>query len=249
MTGRQDIQDIEDRARTAAAALRQATSWHPPELADLVRVGQVRRWGRVLLAITGLVVLTGVCLAFGSVADPATVRWITGGLLLLLLASTWLLCAHAGGHALFVPLPALALAVIWAVLVEGRHTGTGWWLVALTAAAAGLGGLLGTTALRQQVRAGTRPPPTLIGAVGRAVTDLAPAGVVQVQSETWSAVSVSGPLTAGSQVHVAAVDGVRLRVWSEAGEVPDERSLRAAAAPDDRHGAAVDPVEPEEEQP
>jgi membrane-bound ClpP family serine protease len=100
-----------------------------------------------------------------------------------------------------------------------------WWLVAMSAGAAGLASLLGATALRQRVRDSSRPLPTLKGASGVSVTPLTPAGVVQVASESWSALSLSGPLPVGVPVHVVRVDGVRLEVWSEAGIVPDERAL------------------------
>jgi membrane-bound ClpP family serine protease len=218
--------DIEYRARAAAAGLRHAATRTPPEFSAVVRAGRMRTVARVAAALAGVMVLAAIGFAAGSVADPTSLRWITGAVLLVLLAAAWLLCAHAGGHALFVPLPALALAILWAVTVPGLHGGTAWWLVAMSAAAAGLGGLIGTTALRQQLRSSTQPRPSLAGATGRALTALTPSGVVQVASESWSAVSVSGPLPAGAVVHVAGTEGMRLRVWSEAGVVLDERTLQ-----------------------
>ncbi|MGH9068750.1 MAG: NfeD family protein, partial [Acidimicrobiales bacterium] len=52
-----------------------------------------------------------------------------------------------------------------------------------------------------------------------AVTALSPSGTVRVRGDTWSAVSISGAVPAGSPVHVAGMEGLRLEVWSEE-EVP-----------------------------
>ncbi len=73
--------------------------------------------------------------------------------------------------------------------------------------------------------AARRLPPAVksqnvLGAVGHAVTDLAPSGVVQVVSETWTATS-SVPVPKGSRVRVTAVDGLRLSVEPAEGAVAD----------------------------
>jgi membrane-bound ClpP family serine protease len=222
---------FEVRARAAAAGLRQVTELQPPDFPDVARARRVRRVGRAASLLAGLVVLAAVGFGAGSVADPAGLRWLTGAILVALVVAAWLLCAHAGGHALFVPVPALALVVLWAVTVPGDHGGTGWWLVALSAAAAGVGGTVGASALRQRLRSASVPPPTLAGMSGVTVTPLRPGGVVQVASETWTALSLSGPLPAGAPVHVVRRDGVRLEVWSEVGTVPDERALEAEEGP------------------
>jgi len=195
---------------------------------DVLRAGRFRHVGRVAAGLAVLVVLAAVAFAAGSVATPTGLRWVTGAVLVVLVASAWLLCAHAGGHALFVPLPALALAVVWALTVPGHNHAAAWWLVAMSAAAAGVGGMIGAAALSQRWKAASTPTATLRGASGTAVTPLTPAGVVRVAGESWSAVSLSGPLAAGVPVHVARADGVRLEVWSEAGTVPDQRSLESA---------------------
>ena len=150
---------------------------------------------------------------------------MTGAVLVVLLAATALLSAHAGGHAWFVPLPAFALAVLWALTASSHSAGAGWALVALTAAASGGGVVLAATALRQRLRGELALLPSLRGATGVAITDLTPVGVVQVGGETWSAESVSGPLPAGAPVHALKARGVRLEVWSEAGTVADANVL------------------------
>ncbi len=139
----------------------------------------------------------------------------------MLLGATWLLCADAGGHAWFVPLPALALAAVWALTASSHGAVAGWWLVALSATACGGGVIVASTALGRRLRGGLALLPSLRGAAGVAVTELRPAGVVRVGGETWSAASVSGPLAAGAPVHVLAARGVCLEVWSEVGTVPD----------------------------
>jgi membrane-bound ClpP family serine protease len=222
---------LEARARAAAAGLRQVSDLRPPDFADLTRARWVRKVGSGASLLAGLVVLAAIGFGAGSVADPADLRWLIGVVLIALVAATWLLCAHAGGHAHFVPLPAAALVFLWAVTANSDHDEAGWWLVALSAAAAGIGGTVGASALRQRLRSAAMPQPTLAGMSGVAVTPLQPSGVVQVASETWTAVSLSGPLPVGAPVHVVRREGVRLEVWSEVGTVPNERDLGAEEGP------------------
>jgi membrane-bound serine protease (ClpP class) len=54
----------------------------------------------------------------------------------------------------------------------------------------------------------------LIGALGMARTELAPAGLVTVQGELWSA-RADGVIPAGQRVRVLRVDGLRLAVRKE----------------------------------
>ncbi len=66
----------------------------------------------------------------------------------------------------------------------------------------------GLRAQRQQVLMGRQ---RLIGARGMALSELAPEGVVQVQSETWTAIA-SEPIRAGETVEVVDSDGLNLQV-------------------------------------
>jgi membrane-bound serine protease (ClpP class) len=52
----------------------------------------------------------------------------------------------------------------------------------------------------------------LLGATGTAVSDLAPAGQVQVKSELWTAIAVEGPIQKGDGVEVVGIEGLRLKV-------------------------------------
>ena len=196
-----------------------------PDVAPLAAVSRVARVARVAFIVAVLAVLGGIAFAVAAVSAPAALRWGTGVILLLLLGATLLLCAHAGGHAWFVPLPALVLAVVWAFTASASSPVAGWWLVALCAFASGAALVVASTALRQRLRGTLVGLPSLRGTDGVAMTPLTPKGVVQVAGEKWTAESVSGPLPAGATVHVLGVRGVRLEVWSEMGAVPDGRML------------------------
>jgi membrane-bound ClpP family serine protease len=212
---------LDRRARLAAAGLRRAAEVRPPDLGELVSVSRVARVARLALTVAVLAVLGGIAFAVAEVSAPAAVRWGTGVILLVLLGATMLLCAHAGGHAWFVPLPAIVLAVVWAFTASASSPVAGWCLVALCAFASGAALVVATTALRQRLRGTLVGLPPLRGTEGVAVTSLHPVGVVQVAGEKWTAESVSGPLPAGATIHVLGVRGVRLEVWSEMGTVPD----------------------------
>ena len=58
-------------------------------------------------------------------------------------------------------------------------------------------------------------PELLLGAVGVAKSDLAPAGIVHVADDDWSAVAPGGAIARGAAVRVQRVDGVRLIVEPE----------------------------------
>lgn len=211
-----------NRGEVPAGAVSRPEGSSPAELAS------ASRFGKVALAAFSAAVVVGVgAVTFGatSVTTAGSLRWVTALILVVLLAATWLLCAHAGGHAWFVPLPALVLAILWAITVTGDRAAAAWWFVALSAAAAAVGVAVAGTALRQRLRTSWLAVPELPGAEGTALTSLDPVGVVRVAGESWTAKSLSGPLPAGSPVHVVRVHGVRLDVWSEAGTVPDHRTL------------------------
>jgi len=56
----------------------------------------------------------------------------------------------------------------------------------------------------------------LVGSLGVAKTELAPAGIVRAGNDEWSAVSEGGPIPRGAVVRVRRIDGVRLIVGPEA---------------------------------
>jgi membrane-bound ClpP family serine protease len=210
----------ERRPRIAAVA-----EPSPSSQRETVALSRMTRVAVVVVVIAALAAIDAVGFAVATVADPAGVRWGTGAILLVLLVATGVLCAHAGGHAWFVPLPALALAAIWALTASARSAAAAWWLVALCAVACAGGVLVAGAALRQRLRGTLVGLPELRGTSGIAVTALAPDGIVRVGGENWSARSVSGSLPEGAPVHVLGVRGVRLDVWSELGTVPDHTTL------------------------
>ena len=195
---------------------------------------RITRIAGAVLTVAALAAVGAVVFALATVADPAAVRWGTGVILLLLLVGTGVLCAHAGGHAWFVPLPALAVAVVWAFTASDRSAGAAWWLAALCALGCAGGVLVAAAALRQRVRGALVGLPELRGKTGVAVTPLEPAGVVRIGGENWSAHSASGPLPAGAPVHVLGIRGVRLDVWSELGTVPDHTMLPTFPSEEDQ---------------
>ena len=87
------------------------------------------------------------------------------------------------------------------------------WLVAAMALI--FGGFF-VVALRALLRARRAPVTTgieaLVGQIGTATSSLTPAGVVRLDGENWSAVSVEGNVRAGESVEVVGVAGVSLRV-------------------------------------
>jgi membrane-bound ClpP family serine protease len=190
-----------------------------------------RRLALAVVAISLAVAAVVVAVAFVvfSVRTSLPLTWVSGAVLVVLLVVTWVLCAHAGGHAWLVPVPGFALAVAWALAaIVGPWSGPAtWWLAAASAALCAAGVLLAATALQQGhvgVGAGELP---MRGAEGTALTALSPTGVVQVAGETWTAESVSGPLPAGVPIHVVSVRGLRLLVWSEEGTVPGADALES----------------------
>lgn len=70
----------------------------------------------------------------------------------------------------------------------------------------------GVRAQRAKPRSGRE---RLVDATGTARTRIDPEGMVHVQGEMWSAISVAGPIDNGQAVRVVGLDGLRLRVKPE----------------------------------
>ncbi len=125
----------------------------PSDVGELVALSRILRAGQVALTIAFVAAAAAVAFALAAASSPVAVRWGTGAVLVVLVAATGLRCAHAGGHALLVPLPVLALAAGWALTASSGSPEAAWWLVALTAVASTSGMVLATTALRHGCRA------------------------------------------------------------------------------------------------
>lgn len=147
--------------------------------------------------------------------------WLIGAALVVMVATASLSGVHAGGHGLLGPVLAVALAVGWLVAATdaGTTSATAWWLAGTCAAVCVASVSVALPALRYRRMQPAVGAPVLPGETGRAVTELDPVGVVQLGGESWTAESVSGRVPVGSEVHVVSVEGVRLRVWSEEGEL------------------------------
>jgi membrane-bound ClpP family serine protease len=226
------FEDFEHRARHAAQRLRQASALEAPELTEVLHLAKL---GRVVTGVVGFAALTmlaGAVLALGSVAGGGAVIWIGAAVMIALIATTLAVCAHAGGHAWFVPLPAAILASVWLVSeASGDHAGGLWWLASSSAAFSAGAAVLGLGVLKARVVGSRLPVRSLVGATGTVVVPLAPVGIARVQGETWTAESLSGPLPVGAAVHVVRMEGLRLLVWSEAGVVPGIEALPDGASP------------------
>jgi membrane-bound serine protease (ClpP class) len=163
--------------------------------------------------------------------------WLIALVLLVVVVGAAVVGLHAGPHGM---LGAGALGVascvaLLALFASNDLTAAAWVLFggvvvcSIGALAAGVAGVKALPALRsRRAHAGLG---AVQGADGVAVTPLAPVGTVRVNGELWSAESLSGSLAAGSTVHVVGVEGLRLRVWSEAGVV-----IGAAGLGDDTEG-------------
>jgi membrane-bound serine protease (ClpP class) len=65
---------------------------------------------------------------------------------------------------------------------------------------------------------------SLIGSIGRAVTDIAPDGAVQIGESRWKArTNRATPVKAGESARVVAIDGIVLEVEPESGGARDYR--------------------------
>ena len=142
--------------------------------------------------------------------------WIVAGVLLGAVVLAALLGFHAGPHVHVAAGVLGVVAAVWLVVmaVAGRAVPVLWVLLGVDLAMSGGLGVLGWTGLRHRHDESRYRVGRLEAAEGVAVTDLVPEGVVRVRGEDWSAVSVNGPVRAGSRIQVLR-DGVRLEVWGE----------------------------------
>jgi membrane-bound ClpP family serine protease len=153
--------------------------------------------------------------------------WIVAGVLLGLVVLASLIGFHSGPHTHAVAGVIGVFAAAWLVLmaVNGRSAPILWALLSADlVVSAGVGvmawyGLSGRGSAEHHL--GSHE-----GEEGVAVSDLAPEGIVRVQGEQWSAVSVNGPVPAGTRVQVLRATGVHLEVWGEnAATVPADGAL------------------------
>jgi membrane-bound serine protease (ClpP class) len=138
-------------------------------------------------------------IAFGLVLLIAEIKVVSHGVLAI-----GGIVAMALGSLMLFDVPELGLRLSWGVIVP---------TVAVT-------GLIFLWVIGAGVRAlGHRPQlgvSGLVGAVGVARGELAPAGQILVQGELWRAVA-EAPVADGATVRVVGIDGLTLKVRSESG--------------------------------
>lgn len=145
--------------------------------------------------------------------------WVVAGILLGAVVLGGAAGFHVGPHAHFAASVLGVVAAVWLVIMVALGYAEPLLYVLLAAdvtVSAGIG-LYGWRALRTPgaLASVNEPPPSVSGRFGQAVSDLDPDGVVRVGGEEWSAVSLNGPVSAGAEVQVISVKGVRLEVWGE----------------------------------
>jgi len=220
------VGELAERASSAASALvGKATRATVP---DLRHIAIARRLS-IVAALAVLALVVGSILAVSLFASGA-LPWIVGTVLVAAVVGVIVLGLHAGGHGWFVPLPVLVLVGAWALVVSAGHwtSPAAWALAALAFVSAFAAAALVVPAVAFRHALGPSRSSTLpLGADGIALSPLCPVGLAKVNNETWTAESVSGPLPAGAPVHVVKIEGLRLLVWSETGNVlgPDALGL------------------------
>lgn len=161
--------------------------------------------------------------------------WVVAGILLGVVVLATLVGLHTGPHthvaAGAVGLVAAGWLAFMAVDLAARPL-----VLSLLAADVVVSGGVGFAATRA-FSAQRRQPAggslhALEGSMGVAVGALAPAGIVRVRGENWSATSLNGPIPKGSAVQVIAVEGVRLSVWGEETAV---EPMLGDSSPSDQH--------------
>lgn len=142
--------------------------------------------------------------------------WVVAGILLGLVVLGGLVGFHSGPHVHAAAGAVGVVAAAWLLVMaaEGRSAPVLWVLLGADLALSGGLGVMAWSGLRHRVAG--HGAEGIEAAEGVAVSDLSPRGVVRVHGEEWSAVSLNGPVSAGTSVQVIGRRGVHLEVWGEA---------------------------------
>lgn len=184
-------------------------------LGTIALIAEFYNPGAILPGVTGAICLILAFIALGSLP----VNW--GGVALIGLAFfLFILDLKVTGFALSVAgsisfvLGSLFLFSPFAPAAPSlpRLTVSPWLLVSMTALLVGFFSLAVTAGLRAQRQKALMSRQALVGATGIAISDLDPQGVVQVQSETWTATTLAERVHAGETVEVMGSDGLYLQV-------------------------------------
>lgn len=145
--------------------------------------------------------------------------WISTGALLGLLCLAILAGFHVGPHAHGVAVAIGILVGGWLIyLMVDQGPGALLWTLLGVDLVVGAGvAALAWRGLRASggETEGTHRCSSLEGVEGVAVSELAPEGIVRINGEHWSAISVNGTVRPATPVQVLRASGVRLEVWGE----------------------------------
>jgi membrane-bound serine protease (ClpP class) len=164
--------------------------------------------GGVILVLLGL-----------SALSVLPINWL-GAALLIVSLTLFVLEAKFTSHGVLGLGGAISMVLGAVMLVDGPipemriHWGTAIGLALPFSAITLLLLTLAMRARRNKVETGTEG---MIGLIGSAVTELAPAGKIFVHGEYWDALAVQ-PVTAGTRVRVTAIDKLKLTVEPVAGQ-------------------------------
>jgi len=169
-------------------------------------------------------VLGAILMLLGlSAISVLPINWL-GAALLMVAFSLFVLEAKFAAHGILALGGAVSMVLGAVMLVDSPapelriHWGTAIALAVPFSAITVMLLSLAVRARRGKVETGSEG---MIGEIGSAVTELAPAGKVFVHGEYWDAVSL-GPVAAGAAIRVTAIERLRLTVEP----VPDETGGR-----------------------
>jgi membrane-bound serine protease (ClpP class) len=184
-------------------------------LGTIALIAEFYHPGTIVPGVTGVISLILAFVALGSLP----VNW--GGIALIVVAFVFfILDIKVAGFALSVA--GTISFVLGSLLLFSPFRPTAptmprlsvspWLLGGMTALLVGFFSVALTAALRAQKQTVLMSTQRLVGVTGIVLSDLDPQGVIQVQSETWTAIADAGPVSAGESVEVIGTEGLRLRV-------------------------------------
>lgn len=161
--------------------------------------------------VAGVLALVAAFIGFGTL--PIRL----GGVILLLASIGFFLLEAKYPGISFAAVGAVACLTLGGFLlvdpsVEDAEAVSPWAIVPIALAALVFFAFMIPAALRAQRAPSKLALDNLLGAEGIATTDIDPAGIAQVRSETWSVETTGLPVKDGQRVRVVATDGVRLKV-------------------------------------
>lgn len=145
--------------------------------------------------------------------------WVVAGILLGLVVLGVVAGFHVGPHGHLAGSVAGVLAAVWLLimLALGDARPLLYVLLGADVSVTALMGFAGWHVLRTPGAMAEHdvPPPSVEGHLGIAVSALGPEGIVRVDGEEWSAISLNGAIPVGAELQVIRVNGVKLEVWCE----------------------------------